>query len=248
MLHLYDMANYSRRRFETGIGVSSVFYEIAYQTNPSILVWDGDYHNMRRRKIFPDYKMNRKEPPEDMRDNQKFLREMLQLTKWPTFQVHYWEADDVIAALARQEKKPCYVVSTDMDFYQLPNVRTEKDPEKVPVPSCQIRLYKALVGDTSDNIKGIPNFGIAAYKALDWDRVEVCLDAPMPFSFDFLKGLGFKDRHASWLQEQANWDLIRAYYEIIGFIEIPEGELIQGLTPGVENIAAATEIFKRYMI
>jgi 5'-3' exonuclease/transcription antitermination factor NusG len=144
-----------------------------------IVVWDGS--NQRRRTVFPDYKANRPTGgviPSGSNgsslDQVHWLREVLPFLGVKQVWNPEEEADDVIAALVRKDPKKNYVViTTDRDLLQLvsSNVRlfvpgkdklfdaTTVEVEFGVRPEHMVHL-RALDGDTSDNIPGVPGFGL----------------------------------------------------------------------------------------
>ena len=128
-----------------------------------------------RNEIFPDYKAHRPPMPDELRSQIGPIHEIIGLMGLPLLIVEGVEADDVIGTLAKQatEKQMDVLISTgDKDMAQLvsPHVtlintmsNTFMDEagvlEKFGVRSDQIIDYLALVGDTADNIPGVPKCG-----------------------------------------------------------------------------------------
>jgi DNA polymerase-1 len=135
-----------------------------------------------RDEIFVEYKATRPPMPDDLRSQVEPILEAVRSMGLPLLQVAGVEADDVIGTLCRQaaEKKQRVLVSTgDKDLAQLVNekvtlVNTMNDTilgrdavkEKFDVWPEQIIDYLALVGDSSDNIPGVPKVG--AKTAAKW--------------------------------------------------------------------------------
>jgi len=146
-----------------------------------------------RKEIFPGYKANRDAQPEDLSTQIPMMRELIAAWNLPILQVDGFEADDVIATLARQSDDDCEVVivSTDKDLMQLVSDRivlldTMKDKrlgpaqveERFGVPPEKLLDVRALVGDPSDNIPGVKGIGEkGAAKLIDeWDTLENLLE------------------------------------------------------------------------
>src|SRR3546814_21116188 len=72
------------------------------QTGTHIWVWDGVRHNDRRKAIYPEYKAKREPMAEDHFAQIRLFRELLTLSPAQQFCVDEWEADDVVATLARE--------------------------------------------------------------------------------------------------------------------------------------------------
>ncbi len=135
-----------------------------------------------RHDIFPDYKANRGDTPEDLLVQIQELPNVLRLLSIPTVRCDRYEADDIIAALACQiqkdGKKPVIVsadkdlmqlVQSDVAFYNISkNLRVGEQEvfEKFGVWPSQIKEYLMLVGDTSDNIPGVKGVGAKTAAAL----------------------------------------------------------------------------------
>jgi DNA polymerase-1 len=128
-----------------------------------------------RDEIYPAYKANRTETPEDLSSQFAPILEMIEGMGLPMLQMLGVEADDVIGTLARQGEAAgldVLIVTSDKDMAQLVNAHvhlldTMKNRrmdaagvvEKFGVPPERIIDMLALMGDTSDNIPGIPGVG-----------------------------------------------------------------------------------------
>lgn len=128
-----------------------------------------------RNDIYPEYKANRAAMPDDLRSQIAPIHEIIKLMGVPLLMIEGVEADDVIGTLANQATNAglSVLVSTgDKDMAQLVNdhvtlINTMNDTvldgagvvEKFGVRPDQIIDYLALVGDTSDNIPGVPKCG-----------------------------------------------------------------------------------------
>ena len=133
-----------------------------------------------RKEIYPDYKANRQEPPEDLKEQIYKIFNLVNKLNIPNLSIKHHEADDVIGTIATksmlEEDKTVSIFSSDKDFMQLVNekvtiIRPRKFSEdneildkkavinKVGINPCQIIDYLALVGDTSDNIPGVKGIG-----------------------------------------------------------------------------------------
>jgi DNA polymerase I len=133
-----------------------------------------------RHKAYVPYKAHRPSLPDGMRAQFKSVREVVAAFGMPIFEVDGYEADDLIGTLARQatDKRVRTVIATgDLDTLQLVNewvrVTFARTPRRgefdyFDVPAIIARYgfgpehivdYKALVGDTSDNIPGVPGIG-----------------------------------------------------------------------------------------
>jgi len=145
-----------------------------YEPEQMVVVFDAKGKTFRD-DMYPEYKANRPPMPEDLRQQVAPLLEIVQAMGLPLLQISGVEADDVIGTLAEQAtvNKQNVVISTgDKDMAQLVNPyvslintmnNTTMDEqgvkEKFGVMPAQIIDYLALIGDTSDNVPGVPKVG-----------------------------------------------------------------------------------------
>lgn len=140
--------------------------------NQVIVVFDPPVKTFRHEQ-FEGYKAGRAAMPDDLRDQLERLRELIDALGLPRLEVPGYEADDVIATLtnlARQAGMDAVIVTSDRDSYQLlgEQVRvlsgdkllgTADIQEKYGVSVAQWVDYRALTGDSSDNIPGARGIG-----------------------------------------------------------------------------------------
>ncbi len=128
-----------------------------------------------RDELFPEYKANRPPMPDDLRAQIEPILAAVEAMGLPLLRVEGVEADDVIGTLCRMARdagKKVLVSTSDKDLAQLVNddvtlVNTMSDTvmdatgvkAKFDVTPEQIIDYLALIGDTSDNIPGVPKVG-----------------------------------------------------------------------------------------
>ena len=152
-----------------------------------------------RRDIFPEYKANRSETPEDILLSIPYVERVLDAMCIPILEVAGYEADDVIGTLSQKGVEAgydVYMVTPDKDYGQLvrDNCRIYKQRgaegsieivdreairEKYGIDDPQlVRDILALWGDASDNIPGVPGIGekIACKLVREWGTVENILD------------------------------------------------------------------------
>ena len=152
-----------------------------------------------RRDIFPEYKANRSETPEDILLSIPYVKRVLDAMCIPILEVAGYEADDVIGTLSQKGVEAgydVYMVTPDKDYGQLvrDNCRIYKQRgaegsieivdreairEKYSIDDPQlVRDILALWGDASDNIPGVPGIGekIACKLVREWGTVENILD------------------------------------------------------------------------
>ncbi len=129
-----------------------------------------------RTEMFPDYKAHRPDPPDDLRPQFKFIREAVHAFDLPCLEQDGFEADDLIATYVRQACEAgatATIVSSDKDLMQLVTdcvimFDTMKDKkigraeviEKFGVPPEKVIEVQSLIGDSTDNVPGVPGIGV----------------------------------------------------------------------------------------
>jgi DNA polymerase-1 len=128
-----------------------------------------------RTDFYPDYKAHRPEAPEDLRPQFPLIREAVHAFEIPCLEQAGYEADDLIATYARlacEAKATTTIVSSDKDLMQLVGngvtmydtmkdrrIGREQVIEKFGVPPEKVIEAQALIGDSSDNVPGVPGIG-----------------------------------------------------------------------------------------
>ncbi len=132
-----------------------------------------------RHKTFSEYKGGRQKTPPELSEQFPYIRELLSACQIPQYELENYEADDIIGTLSQMAEKEGFsikVISGDKDLTQLSSDRTtvgitrkgitdieEYTPihikEKYGLAPEQIIDMKGLMGDTSDNIPGVPGVG-----------------------------------------------------------------------------------------
>ena len=129
-----------------------------------------------RNDIYPEYKAQRPEPPEDLRPQFALVRDAVRAFTVPSIEMLGYEADDLIATYARQAREAgarVTIVSSDKDLMQLVNddvdmldtmkmktIKHDEVIEKFGVPPEKVVEVQALAGDSVDNVPGVPGIGI----------------------------------------------------------------------------------------
>ncbi|MFZ3359130.1 MAG: DNA polymerase I [Xanthobacteraceae bacterium] len=129
-----------------------------------------------RTEMYPDYKAHRPDPPDDLRPQFPLIREAVNAFDLPCLEQRGFEADDLIATYVRQACEAgatATIVSSDKDLMQLVNdgvvmFDTMKDKkigraeviEKFGVPPEKVIEVQALIGDSTDNVPGVPGIGV----------------------------------------------------------------------------------------
>src|SRR5438128_5895046 len=129
-----------------------------------------------RTEMYSEYKANRTEPPDDLRPQFPLIRAAVHAFDLPCLEQSGFEADDLIATYVRQACEAgasATVVTSDKDLMQLVNdcvvmYDTIKDRrigipeviEKFGVPPDKMIEVQALIGDSTDNVPGVPGIGV----------------------------------------------------------------------------------------
>ncbi len=163
-------------------GFATLAIQLMKQLKPDYVAvaWDKPKTNIRSRlKIYPKYKAGRKPPPEDFYAQIPVLHELLGALGWPLYELDDYEADDIMATLAKQADDlgvETELVTSDLDALQaisdlthvyilkkgLTNIERfhpESFQEKYGIRVDQFLDLKSLKGDSSDNIPGVPGIG-----------------------------------------------------------------------------------------
>ncbi|MCB8984772.1 MAG: DNA polymerase I [Ardenticatenaceae bacterium] len=146
---------------------------------PEYLAVSFDVGKTFRDDLFTEYKGTREKMPDELALQIERIREVVQTLNIPVLELEGYEADDVLGTVARQARPhavPVHIITGDRDLLQLVDDNTQVElpsrasqpPEiydetavfdKFGVRPDQIVDYKALVGDTSDNIPGVSGVG-----------------------------------------------------------------------------------------
>ena len=151
-----------------------------------------------RYERYEDYKSNRREQPDILREQWPLVREVLETMRIPILELEGYEADDLLATLARQTRESgdeIVIVSGDRDVLQLVGegvsvmmtrrgisdiVRYDRDGvfEKYGVAPEQWTDFVALKGESSDNLPGVPGIGdkTAAKLVQSYGDIEGVID------------------------------------------------------------------------
>jgi DNA polymerase-1 len=175
-------------------GFASVLLRILIDERPEYLAVAFDTGKTFRDDIFPEYKATRAKMPDDLRAQIERIRQMVDAFHFPRLEREGFEADDVLGSIAKEAVDQGFgvkIITGDRDLLQLVNDRIiinlsgnklseAKDYTAADVVAAlgvrpeQVVDYKALVGDTSDNIPGVQGIGtktatglLAKYPTLD---------------------------------------------------------------------------------
>src|SRR5690606_33462733 len=157
-------------------GVLSMVYNLIKKYEPTHIVIARDTkEGSFRKEVYTDYKANRTEPPEDLIPQFALVDELMNKLSLPEINAPNYEADDVIGSVATQWKNDfdeILIASGDKDLMQfvygpikmldimIEKINGREDvKDKMGVYPEEIVDYLSLIGDTSDNIPGVPGIG-----------------------------------------------------------------------------------------
>ncbi len=178
-------------------GFTTMALELIKKLKPDYVcvAWDKPKTNIRKRlEMYPEYKAGRKPAPPDFYTQIPILHDVLNAFGWPLYELDDYEADDIMGTLAVEAEKAgleTLLITSDLDMLQLVNRNVkvyalkrgfsnieEFHPQsfeaKYGIKATQFLDLKALKGDSSDNIPGVPGIGekgaldlLKEYKTLD---------------------------------------------------------------------------------
>src|SRR5690606_28899758 len=163
------------------LGFMNSLFDVIRRERPDHLAvcFDKD-GSTERTELFPEYKANRHETPDVIRQSIPIIQEIIKAMHIPCVELSGLEADDIIGTLAQQAEKQGYqvfMVTPDKDFGQLVSenifmyrpARMGNAIEIWGIPEVQARFgverpeqvidYLGMMGDASDNIPGLPGVG-----------------------------------------------------------------------------------------
>ncbi|MBR3319266.1 hypothetical protein IKG06_02035 [Candidatus Saccharibacteria bacterium] len=166
-------------------GFAAIAMELVKKLHPNkvVVAWDkaGGTAIAKRKEIYSEYKAGRVKPPEDFYAQIPMLRDLISALGWGFVELDGYEADDIIGTFAfqvQQSSEPyeMYIISSDLDMLQVvgKNVKMYRllkgfsELEELDVPAVEAKYgirqeqfldLKALKGDASDNIPGVPGIG-----------------------------------------------------------------------------------------
>ena len=272
-------------------GLASTFLNVMQELQPThVIVALDKGEETFRHKISKEYKATRAAMPDDLRSQLGRCRQMIETFGFPIYEDEEFEADDLLGTLSAQAAEQgveTYLVSLDSDIAQLvrPRVRlwmyrpyqrdsvvyetAEEIKERYGVLPEQIPDLKALKGDSSDNIAGVPGVGDkTAVRLLDqfgtieqlYERID---EVTPPKLQEKLKEHEEQARQGKYLATivsdgPAKLDLdaaeLATHYDrerlLELFRELEFRSLIErlpgGATPGEAPAPAATDVQERY--
>ncbi len=163
-------------------GFAAIAMEIVRKLNPTkvVVAWDSKSSTSKRRALYEGYKAGRIKPGEDFYTQIPLLKELVHDLGWNFVEIDDYEADDIIGTLSKQADDTgdweTYIISSDLDMLQIVDSNTHmwrilkgfSNIEQINVPELEAKYgikksqfldLKALKGDSSDNIPGVPGIG-----------------------------------------------------------------------------------------
>lgn len=178
------------------LGVTNTIVQLLEKEDPELVgvVFDVSAPTFRH-EMFPEYKANREEMPEDLRKSIPYIRRIIEAFNIPIIEMEGFEADDVIGTLAKKAERDgytTYMMTPDKDYAQLVSDRVlmfkpgkaggEAEVWGLPEVRENFGIENAgqvidilgLMGDSADNIPGCPGVGpksaqklISAFGSID---------------------------------------------------------------------------------
>ncbi len=169
-------------------GFAAIAMEIVSKLKPTkvVVAWDSRSSTSQRRKIYSEYKAGRVKPGEDFYAQIPLLEELVAALGWAFVEVEDYEADDIIGTLSLQADNDLdadgkcawetFIISSDLDMLQIVDENTRmlrilkgfSEIEEMNVAEVEAKYgilksqfldFKALKGDSSDNIPGVAGIG-----------------------------------------------------------------------------------------
>ncbi|MEI7346238.1 DNA polymerase I [Dickeya chrysanthemi] len=242
-------------------GVLNMLRSLLQQYHPShvAVVFDAKGKTFRD-DLFEHYKSHRPPMPDDLRAQIEPLHRMVKAMGLPLLSISGVEADDVIGTLAQQAErvgKPVLISTGDKDMAQLvtPNItlintmnNTILGPDEVcakyGIPPSLIIDFLALMGDSSDNIPGVPGVGEKTAQALLQGLGG--LDA-LYADLDRIAGLTFRGAKTMAAKLEQNKEVAYLSYKLATIktdVELEQG--CEQLTVNEPDVAELRELFTRY--
>lgn len=164
-------------------GFLSILLRLIKEQKPTHIAAAFDLHGPTfRHEMFKDYKATRKPMDEELRQQVEPLKQLITAMGIKIVSLQGYEGDDILGTLSKRFDDECIIVTGDRDSFQLVSPTTKVFWTKKGVSDIEVydeeRLlqdgftvsqfidYKALRGDTSDNVPGIPGVGEKTAKQL----------------------------------------------------------------------------------
>lgn len=161
-------------------GFTNMLLKILEQEQPGLVIVTFDKSRLTfRNQQYSEYKANRKPMPAELRPQFQIIKDILQAMRITVLELEGYEADDLIGTIVAQAGKAnisTLIISGDRDVFQLISANTKvlitrkgitqldiyddhKVRERFGISPHQFIDFRALTGDSSDNIPGVPGIG-----------------------------------------------------------------------------------------
>ena len=163
-------------------GFAAIAMEIVKKLDPTkvVVAWDSKTSVSKRRELYPEYKAGRVKPGDDFYTQIPLLETLIRDLGWSFIEVDNYEADDIIGTFSREADEAgdweTFIISSDLDMLQIVDENTfmwrilkgfsnieqidvAEIEAKYSIKKSQFLDLKALKGDSSDNIPGVPGIG-----------------------------------------------------------------------------------------
>ncbi len=182
-----ELSTSKGERTNAVLGFCTMLLQVMERESPHRVAVAFDVGKAFRHEEYADYKAHRAPMPDELRGQIARVKEVVDRFGFALYERPGYEADDVIGSLARMLEEAgheCVIVTSDTDMLQLVSDKVHVatpnqgrfaevrlyDPaaveERYGFPPTYISDYKALVGDTSDNIPGVPGVGAKTARTL----------------------------------------------------------------------------------
>lgn len=231
-----------------------------FRPSKILAVWDGGVADWRKEMI-PDYKeRDRSKIPQDkwesLLEQREWLQNNLGLLGVHSIRIPKCEADDIIALLAQtfEPHGRVMIVTSDLDFTQLITNRIHiyKDDKSEVIQDASLALpgllKKVTVGDSSDNIGGIPNFGKTTFDRL----VEEIQNAGKEVTIENIMEIAptHKTKRVRRLAEEESKAIIDRNLTVInleeGIKRLPQEAMLKAIQHATTPIAMQPQAFSKW--
>lgn len=188
--------------------------------------FDTYRHTNLRRQNDPEYKANRQKAPDGLHEQFELVRNLCDALHIQKLYKEGYEADDLIACVCANTNDDCIVITYDKDMLQLlkyPHVKIynpqqkrilddEYVRDKYAIQAKHFDMFLALVGDVSDNIKGVRNIGPKRASKLinntggDVDSICSCLKIDKEYLLSQLALVNFLDCEVEYEDKEVQKD------------------------------------------
>lgn len=239
------------------------FKALVDQFKPTMIYIGLEGRPVHRYAVMGDYKANRKVEPDDPRakELEKFFKQTnvivdLLQKHFPVSVVRHptYECDDTLANLVKRSSPTTnwVIVSSDTDFIQLlqdhPNLKLYNPIQKkfVEAPEYDYLIWKALRGDVTDNIPGIPGVGDKTAEKIALDptllKEYVAKAAAEPIfnrNYDLIKLKAWPEEEAAQMTSSSpvkNWDVVKEVFAGYGFNSMVKEGSWEKITDSFESL------------